>query len=185
MYNHQRTPVGPVSVALTEASRRPGRRVPTVPNYSSQNVVINRYFAALILNAIVDGDADPLVGATPKIRLSQDPAFNPQPNSTRAELAANEATFSGYTAGGYAPEFTPPVNLNQNAMGTIANVLPTAATATPFVGNVITGYWADDGTGVLIAERFANAITFDFAQAGDFLDLLVAIPVNLLQVVAV
>lgn len=149
-------------------------------SYQSQNVVVGRNFAATILAALGTRPAAALL-ATPKVRLSMDPSFNPTPDSTVAGLAANEANFSGYTAGGYAPTMSGPVNLAGDISGVTANVLPIATTATPFVSATCYGYWIDDGVNVIVAEKFAGGVTANFGSVGDYLDLQVSIPVELAQ----
>jgi hypothetical protein len=154
-----------------------------VPSYNSQQVGFSQFFANELLTAITTRPAAALVAAG-KVRLSQDPAFNPTPQSTMAALATNEANFSGYTAGGDAATIGTPVNLSPNCQGVLATAMFVAAPAGPFVPNTVYGYWVDDGTNVVAYERFANGASFSFASPGDFLDLTVLLPVQLTQATA-
>lgn len=151
-----------------------------MPSYSSVNVILGRDWMDDVV-AAVKTDPGAALLLTPKVRLSQDPAFNPQPNSTRAGLVAGEADFSGYTAGGYTYTVSDPLTLGTNIRGVAGNVVPVCAVASPQVVNTIYGYWIDDGTNVVVAERFDNGTTYQFASPGDFLDLLVMIPFGLIQ----
>jgi hypothetical protein len=116
-----------------------------------------------------------------KVRLSQDPSFAPTPDSTIAGLAANEADYSGYAAGGIAAVLSAPVNLSNNAQGTIISATFTAVSATPFVPNQVYGWWLDDGTNFIAGERFVNNGQAPFGAVGDFLALIVLLPGQLLQ----
>lgn len=152
-----------------------------VTSYQSRNVVLGRAFAATILDALAAAPLAELID-TGKIRLSKDSSFNPTPDSTRAALATNEADFSGYTAGGYACVLSANVRLGVNIVGKTAPALPICATATPLVVCNVYGYWVDDGTNVIVAEKFPEGMVAGFNAVGDYLDLLVAFPVMLLQV---
>lgn len=151
--------------------------------YTSQEVVINRDFANILLGAlkVVPGGA---LLATGKVRLSSDPAFAPQPGDSLASYVAGEATFSGYPAGGIAVSLHTGLNVSTQIQGALTTALFIAATAMPFVPGNVTGYWIDDGTIVAVAEKFAGGVTVNFGAVGDFLELDAVIPVNLFQAAA-
>jgi hypothetical protein len=117
--------------------------------------------------------------AAAKLRLSTDPAFAPTFGATIAALAAHEATFTGYPAGGAAIVLSAPVNLNADTVGALVNII-FLATA-PLPANQAYGYWVDDGTNVILMERFPDGLGVHFAAAGDFLNLGVAFPQTMLQ----
>ena len=142
----------------------------------------SRSVMALASPALTAAPDDPLIN-TPKVRLSKDSAFNPTPDSTRAALAANEADFTGYTAGGYTPTFAGAVNMSTNVVARLANVIAIAGTADPFIANTVYGYWLDDGTNVVLAERFANGAVAAFGSTGDYLAIHLAFALPLLQTV--
>jgi hypothetical protein len=146
--------------------------------YTSNRVVFGQAFANTIMAALNTLPAAKLINAA-KLRLSQQAGFNPTPLSTIAALAANEATFTGYTPGGYAFAATPVVNLSPNAQGTATVVIIQATGST--TGNTITGYWIDDGTNMIMAEAFPAGTSVIFAASGDFLELVVQIPIQLRQ----
>lgn len=139
-----------------------------------------RAFANTILAALKTAPADPLIDAA-KLRLSQDPAYNPTPSATIAALEAQEADYSGYTAGGYAVVVPNPVNLSGSAQGVFLSQLLTATTATPFVDNVLYGWWVDDGANVIAYGRFNQDNPPGMGQPGDFIDLGVSLCMMLNQ----
>lgn len=149
----------------------------------AQNVVYGRTFSDTILAALSARPAAALIAAG-KLRLSKDPAFAPNPASTVAALAANEADFSGYVAGGSALALSAAVNLSPSIQGVTDVALFTAAVAVPFVSNAVTGWWVDDGANFVAGEAFPNGQTANFATPGDFLQLVAELPVNLLQATA-
>jgi hypothetical protein len=154
-----------------------------VNQYTSLQPVFGMDFVNTVLAAYktVPGGAL-IVGG--KVRLSQDPAFAPTPASLIADLAAQEANFSGYTAGGYAAVLSAPVVITPFIQGVLIPALAIAAVASPFVPNDVTGYWLDDGTNVIMAERFADLGIAAFGAPADFLSLLLVLPFNLLQAAA-
>jgi hypothetical protein len=147
-------------------------------SYISQNVVIGQEFMNSLLACISTRPAAALVAAG-KIRLSLDPSFNPTPQSTAATLSPNEATFTGYAAGGIAMVLSGAVNVSPVIQGVLANALFTATGSA--ISNNVYGYWIDDGTNLVIGERFSAAQIASFATAGDFLDLTCIIPGALQQ----
>jgi len=88
--------------------------------------------------------------ATSKVRFFQS-TLSVSQNTTKAELVAAEADFSGYTAGGYAlAAWLGPV---KNQAGGSVITSPTVMVLTedpdpdPFVGNTIGGFWVEDTSG--------------------------------------
>jgi hypothetical protein len=139
--------------------------------------VYGRAFANTVLNAYSTLPTAALIHLG-KLRLSNDPNFNPSPDNQIADFAGHEAAFSGYTAGGQAFGPTAPVNLP--AGGVIAEAVGsfTAAAATPFVTDQVTGWWVDDGTNVIAGERLASGLVISFARPGDNLTLVVGLPMT-------
>lgn len=148
--------------------------------YAAQRVVIGQGAANALLACLSVRPAAQLL-ATGKVRLSKDPLYNPQPGTLLAALTAQEANYSGYTAGGIAVALNGPINLSGNAQGYVQSVLFSAAVGAPFVPNNVTGWWIDDGTLLWYGERFANNLVASFATPGDYLELVVITPEQLFQ----
>lgn len=97
--------------------------------------------------------------AASKLRLITG-TFNPGPNDTLTELEAQEATFSGYTSGGY--ELTVWLDPSYSPYGGVAIVSPQInvqwiAPESDPVQNTITGFFLVDATGNLIQDgTFTN-----------------------------
>lgn len=144
-------------------------------SYASQNVMFGSAFLNSVLAAFKTMATAPLI-ATAKVRLTSNPSFTPQPNSTIAELAADEVAYSGYTAGGVALVVGAPVNLSLTCQGAVTGVQFLAAVASPFVPGQAYGYWVDDGTNVILQEAFPGGIAYGFGAPGDFLELVLQIP---------
>jgi hypothetical protein len=151
-----------------------------MPAFSSLNTVYGKAFASTIIAALTTRPAAALL-ATVKIRLTTAAPFAPTPNNLIADFTPNEADFVGYTAGGYAPTWSAQVNLSGQIIGILANVTPICSSASSPSPNVVTGYWADDGTNVIVAEGFVGGLTFGFVNPGDFLDLQCNLPFQLYQ----
>lgn len=149
-------------------------------NYQGQKVVFGQSFADTVAKVFGSSSSVPLV-ASPKVRLSHDPAFNPTPQSTIASLAANECTFSGYPTGGDTATVSGALNLSTACVGAQLSVLFTGSSTTTFNPDTCYGYWVDDGTNLIVGEKFAGGASQGFAQNGDFLDLLVFLPIQLNQ----
>jgi hypothetical protein len=149
-------------------------------DYVSQSVGYGSAFADTVQAALKTRAAAALV-ATPKIRLSSNSNFNPTPQSSIATLSASEAAFSGYPAGGASGTVSDPVNLSTMAVGVLMSATFVATTAAPFVEGTCYGYWVDDGTNVIAYERFAGGIQVTFGVPGDFLQLDIELPMQLLQ----
>ena len=152
-------------------------------DYTAQNVVFGRDFLNTVLAALKTRPAAELI-ATGKVRLSQDPGFNPTPGSAIADFSPGEADYSGYAAGGIAYTVPDPVNLSATIQGLTVTVVFKAGTASPFVANSCTGWWLDDGSNVIMAERFANNGQAQFQSPGDFLALDTRLPMSLMQATA-
>jgi hypothetical protein len=154
-----------------------------MPERTSNVVTFGKDFAKTIVTAWKTNPAAALiVGA--KIRLSQDPAFAPTPLSDPADLETQECDFSGYTAGGYTPVLSAPLNLSTTQVGLDTEALAVAAAATPFVDNQCYGWWIDDGTNLIAGEAFGDAGPVAFASPGDFLALTIFLPLALALTVA-
>jgi hypothetical protein len=149
-------------------------------NYSSQSVTFGRTFYNTILSALSTRAAAALIVAG-KVRLSNNPSFNPSADVQISTLAASECDYSGYASGGIAAVVGGPVNLSANTQGVIIPALFQATSADPFVQATAYGWWIDDGTNVIAFERFAGGGSARFGAAGDFLALNVLLPGELLQ----
>lgn len=151
--------------------------------FLSKNIVFGRVFASSIIAAMGTRAAAALI-VTPKVRLTTLLGFNPQPSMLLADLVANEAAWTGYTSGGYAPTFSAEVNLGPNIVGLTANVVPISTGVNASPGNTCYGWWMDDGTNVIMAEAFGQNGPIIFAAVGDYLDLQVSFPQDLFQATA-
>lgn len=125
----------------------------------------------------------PLI-ATAKVRLTTNASFVPNPDATIAELAADEADYSGYTAGGLALVVGAPVNLSPSCQGAVTALSFIATAASPFVPAQCYGYWVDDGTNVIAQEAFPGGVAIGFGVAGDFLELVLQLPLQATQAAA-
>lgn len=153
-----------------------------INQYTSKSVVFGLTFANTILAALKTVPSAALISSG-KVRLSNNPSFNPVPTSTITSLAANECAYSGYTAGGIAVSLTTGLILDGVTQGATTSALFEATTATTFVPDVAYGYWIDDGTNMIMSERFANGGVGTFSAPGNFLDLIVLLPYQLLQTI--
>lgn len=85
-----------------------------------------------------------------------------------------EASFAGYTPGGYAlPAFSAPVNLPDEGQAILSTVNIIAAGGIVAPGEVAYTYYITDAAGAVLYqyERFSDVVPF--ANPGDFLDLTV------------
>jgi hypothetical protein len=151
-----------------------------VNNYTTAKVVYGKAFIQKWMAALTAAVTTGLLAAA-KIRLSKDPQFNPTPDSVLSALAAQEADFSGYPAGGKALILAQGVGSSAGAYSDLAQVLFTGAPATPQVVNTITGYWVDDATEFCIGERFTAGLTVPFESAADYFGLTLLVPLMLYQ----
>ncbi len=149
-------------------------------NYTAQAIVYGRAFVNTILAALKTIPGGALVTGA-KLRLSNNPSFSPTPGNVPGDFSANECAYSGYTAGGLAVTLSAPLNLSTTADGVLFAGLFVATAASPFVPDTATGWWIDDGTNVICAERFANNQTATFASPGAFLSLTALLPQQMLQ----
>lgn len=150
-------------------------------DYQTQSVVYGRDFLRTVLAAFKTDPGAALV-ATAKLRFSTDPLFNPTGDSVLADLEAAEADFTGYTAGGYTVTLSAPVNLSPTILGTEQFVLAVAADPTPpdlFNPNTVYGYWIDDGTNMILAEKFAGGVSAEIGQPGDHIGLTYSTPLTM------
>ena len=147
--------------------------------YSSQTITFGRAWLETVVAAWKTTASNPLIN-TAKLRLTTVSSFLPSPDATIAGLDANEANYSGYTAGGLAIVLSAPVNLSPTCVGSVVNETFIATAGSPFVPNVLTGYWADDGTNVIAMEAFGGA-GIPINGPGDFLALLMQLPLQALQ----
>ena len=85
--------------------------------------------------------------------------YTPSVNSTYAELDAAKATFSGYAAEGPVVWEGPFIDANNVAymLGQLINFV--AVTATPFIPNLIGGYYLYTGTTLKGVESFTSPVT--------------------------
>lgn len=134
-----------------------------------------RYYAQALLVSI---QANTLFGAGFKVKLF---TAGPSPITQYSSIADfTEATFGGYAA--LTPalgDFAYNVNFpNANGMMNIYSGFFIAAGITP-PGETVLGYYVEDfaGTGLVMAELFNEPV--DFANDGDFLELMIALPVAL------
>ncbi len=146
-------------------------------DYVAQAVVYGRTFLNTLLAALLTRPAAALVVGA-KLRLSKNPVFNPLPASVITDFTGLEADYTGYAAGGIALTIGAPLNLSGVIQGTEETTL-FAATGSA-ITNSVYGYWVDDGTNVLFAEKFASGGIATFAIAGDFLNLSTRTPLGLL-----
>lgn len=172
--------MGSLAPPFPGPTRAPEPRRKPLNDYQSKNVVYGQAWAATLTAALKTAPMNPLVNAA-KIRLSSQAGFNPLVSSTPASLAANEASYSGYPAGGIAAVLTAGLNLSSSCEGAIAQAVFEATAATPFVPGVAYGYWVDDGTNVILAEAFPAGQSASFNVPGAFLTLAVLFPTQLLQ----
>jgi hypothetical protein len=106
--------------------------------------------------------------AASKLRLWVDGELTPSIATTRAELVAAEADYTGYPAGGEAlATWFDPLN---NPLGGSSIDSPKVQfdTATPYtVGNTIGGFWVETAAGdVVVIGQFVNPIPMGAAGDG-------------------
>jgi hypothetical protein len=143
--------------------------------YTSQHVVLGSSFSTVIVNSFTTVQtAAPLTSG--KVRLTTDPSFNPTPGNVIADFTPHEAAFPGYPTGGIATTAGSAVNLSPTCKGYICPVTFTLSGSPG--GPAITGYWIDNGLWVVTAERFAAGLVVPLANGGDFLELLIEIPLQ-------
>ncbi len=144
-------------------------------SYTSQVVGYGLAFMDTVMQAFTTLPAAKLIN-TAKLRLSHDPAFSPTPGSTIAALAAQEANFTGYPAGGAAFATGTPIHLAPSIDGAGTAVFFQATTGAPFTADTVYGYWVDDGTNVIAYERFAGGVAMPFTSPGVGMEMVVFLP---------
>lgn len=109
--------------------------------------------------------------------------YTPTVNDILANLTAIEATFSGYTAGGYAlttwtgPFFSSQGGVQINSPQIVPTYVPPMSTP---VGNTVTGWYLVDATGNLVADgKFDQGIVMD--ALGDGFTITLALIVGSLN----
>jgi len=116
--------------------------------------------------------------ALSKIRLWQDGEISPSIATTRAELVAAEADYTGYTAGG--EELTAWFDPLNNPVGgsSIDSQKVQFDTASPYtISNVIGGWWVETAGGDLVViGQFAEPIPMSGAGAGFPLSASIVFP---------
>jgi len=107
--------------------------------------------------------------------------LTPTPATTLADLEAVEADYTGYGAATITTMGTVKPSALQWAL--FKSVYFAISGSGPYTGNEITGYWVEtDEPNLVLAERFAAPVTLE--ALGDFLDLNVMVPLNLVVPVA-
>lgn len=152
-------------------------------SFTSQQVTFGKAFLNSVVAAWKTVASAALI-ATAKVRLSNNPGLVINPGLTIAELAANECAYSGYTAGGLALVVGAPANLSPTCQGAVTGLQFLAASASPFVPDTAYGYWVDDGTNFIAGEAFPGGVGFSFGAAGDFLELVLELPLQSTQATA-
>jgi hypothetical protein len=144
-------------------------------DYAARNVQLGAaYVASIVAAQGVRAAAALLVGS--KLRLSKDPVFNPLYHTVIADLAALECTFTNYPAGGFTPTYVSPANVGDGIVGMVTNVIAELTAGAPTVGNVIYGWWIDDGVNFVAGEKMAVPGGVVLSAPGDYLSLLACIP---------
>lgn len=141
--------------------------------YQTQNFVYNRTFMDNLLKAFSTIPAAKLI-ATPTLCLLTGSPPNITPDTLLSDLAAAKANFSGYVDG--TPPLTVPVRLSSGAEAAIGSSTFVATTASPFVSNVIVGYYLTDGTNLVGGELFPSGTVLPIAFAGDFVEIDLVLP---------
>jgi hypothetical protein len=107
---------------------------------------------------------------TPKVHLLM-AAVLLNENTKVADLTPNEATYTGYTAGGIAlPAPGGPYELNPAVDGNLYTVVFSVA-APGTVTNTIYGYWIDGNVGVEMYQSEIFATPYPMVLVGDFLQV--------------
>jgi len=147
-----------------------------MPSVAMSRPVLNRDYANAILDCIRPASSElaPIVAA--KVALIGASAISINPDTTKAELDAVEAVFTGYTTGGSALTFAASnLRMLQTAVALAGNVNWVVGTATPVVTDTITGWYLYDTTyGLICAELLGSTVPLGFT--GDWFDLFAGIP---------
>jgi hypothetical protein len=148
--------------------------------FQAQRIVLGRGITQALLDALSTVPTAALA-ATPKMRLSHDPAFAPISTSLPSELAAEEAMYTGYTAGGLAVLFGTPLNLSPSIQGITASITFEVGATAPTTPDSIYGYWIETTTELVCAEAFPTGLVFGMAAPGDYLTIVCAFALGLYQ----
>ena len=111
--------------------------------------------------------------AASKLRLCQTP-FVATPTSTKAEMVAAEATFDGYTAGGYALAAYIGPGFADGGGAKITSPLASPAygpAGAPPVTNEISSWWIEDASGDVRVAGVFNPVR-PMATVGDILEFV-------------
>lgn len=143
--------------------------------------IYSEEFAKFVLAAYLTNPAAALLD-TPVVGLWRDPAFNPTPQSTKADFDAAKCTFTDYAKqalGGVTP-----VTIGVPGYA-VQGVPQWAMTTDPVVtGNIVLGYWVEDADRVVAYEKFADDEVVAMNALGNTLILEVLLPLLLNQPVA-
>lgn len=150
-----------------------------MPSVAMARPVLNRTFSNDILTAIRVAAVDAVAMVAPKIALIGETGIVITPDTTKAELDAVQAVFTGYTAGGAAVTFNV-ANLRhgQNAVALAGNVSWVVTAADPQLLDTVTGWYLYDTTfGLICSENLAAPVVL--GQVGDWFDLFAGVPLYL------
>ena len=147
-----------------------------MPSVAMSRPVLNRGFANAVLDCIRPASAELAPIVAPKVALIGSSAITITPDTTKAELDAVEAVFTGYTTGGSALTFAA-ANLRvlTTAVALAGNCNWVVGTASPVVTDTITGWYLYDTTyGLICSELLSAPVTLGFT--GDWFDIFAGIP---------
>lgn len=144
------------------------------------NPIVSRAFANALLAMMVPAETDSPALVSPKLALLGTSELVITPDTTLAELAAQQTEFTGYTATGQALDVEAPgvVRLGTNVQGLCGNAIWVLAAGAPTVTGTITGaYLADTTFGLICSAYFDEPVTL--ANVGDYLDVFWGVPMVL------
>lgn len=143
------------------------------------NVVLSRAFVDALLLAVRPASTEDHLIVSPKIALLNDDPLTITPDTTKAQLDAHEAVFSGYTAGGQAVTLGAiPVRPSSVIQALAGNVSWVGPTVDPFVQGGVKGWYLYDTTfGLICSGQFSESV--NIATPGDYLDLFAGLPFKL------
>jgi len=143
-----------------------------MPSFTAVAPILNQAWVDTIVTAFITAPGGALT-TTVKVHLRTDLGA-PTPQDTSGTYT--EANYTSYAA--IAVTLTGPVNLTDQLEAAIANAIFVITGAGPYTGNSVTGYYVTSATNTLIAsENFPTPI--GMADLGDFINLGVALPLNL------
>lgn len=138
--------------------------------FQTISVVRSRAWLNKLIGALKTRPAAALL-ATAKVRLLKDRTLSLNELTTRAELAAHEADYTDYPAGGATLTPPDPINYNILGQGWAAAQLYNMTTVPTVTGNDIAGYWVDDGTDPVVMEYFPVGQDVPMQKPGDWLEI--------------